>query len=84
MAKMAERTKELIAVGAAVTANCLPCLEYHVGKAREAGAAQEEIREAVEVGRTVRKGAAAKLDRLSAALTASAVAATATEGCGCA
>ncbi len=31
------RIKELIAIGASVTANCQPCLEYHVGKAKEAG-----------------------------------------------
>lgn len=79
MARMDERTKELIAVGAAVTANCLPCLEYHVGKAREVGAAGDEIREAIEMGRTVRKGAAAKLDRLSATLADPAAARTPTE-----
>ena len=83
MAKMDERSRELIAVGAAVTANCLPCLEYHVGKAREVGAAADEIGEAIEVGRTVRKGAAAKLDRLSATLTEPAATPPVTQGCGC-
>jgi AhpD family alkylhydroperoxidase len=45
-----ERMKELIAVGASVTANCLGCVEFHVAKAREDGADEEEIKEAIRVG----------------------------------
>ncbi|NIM05141.1 MAG: carboxymuconolactone decarboxylase family protein, partial [Armatimonadetes bacterium] len=44
---MDKRTKELIAIGASITANCQPCLEYHVTKARENGAEEEEIKEAI-------------------------------------
>jgi AhpD family alkylhydroperoxidase len=55
--------KELIAIGASVTANCQPCLEYHVTKARENGAEEDEIKEAVAVGKLVRKGAAGKMDQ---------------------
>jgi len=58
-----ERMKELIAVGASITANCQPCLEYHAGKALELGADHEEIREAVEIGKLVRKGASGKMDK---------------------
>jgi AhpD family alkylhydroperoxidase len=57
------KVKELIAVGASITANCQPCLEYHSKKALEAGADAEEIAEAVEMGKRVRKGAAAKMDQ---------------------
>ena len=60
---MDTRTKELIAIGASVTANCQPCLEYHVTKARENGAEEKEIKEAIAVGRTVRQGAAGKMDQ---------------------
>jgi AhpD family alkylhydroperoxidase len=60
-----EKTKELVAVGASITANCRPCLEYHTAKARELGAATEEILAAVEVGKLVRRGAAAKMDRFA-------------------
>ncbi len=63
-----ERSRELIAVGAAVTANCRGCLQYHVSKARDAGAGEEEISDAVEVGTMVRSGAAAQLDRTAADL----------------
>ncbi len=66
--KLDERVKELIAVGASVTANCRSCLQYHVGKAREAGAGEEEVSEAVEVGKMVRSGAASQLDRTAADL----------------
>ncbi len=62
---MDSRTKELIAVGASIAANCQPCLQYHVGKARENGADDEEIRMAIAVGKTVRQGAALKMDRFA-------------------
>ena len=48
--------KELIAVGASVTAHCQPCLTYHAAKAREMGIGDQEIREAVGVGQQVEKG----------------------------
>ena len=32
---MDEKTKELIAIGASVSAHCQPCLTYHVAKAKE-------------------------------------------------
>jgi AhpD family alkylhydroperoxidase len=44
------RLKELIAVGASVTAHCQLCLTYHVAKAKEMGIDDQEIREAVNVG----------------------------------
>jgi AhpD family alkylhydroperoxidase len=54
---MDERTRELIAIGASVSAHCQPCLEHHVRKARELGAEDADIREAVEVGGMVSDGA---------------------------
>ncbi len=79
--KLDERTAMLIAVGA--SANCLPCLEINVERAREHGIDPEEIAGAIELGRMVRKGAAAKLDRLAAALSSSAPAPTPDDDCGC-
>lgn len=58
------KVKELIAVGASVAANCQPCVKYHVGKAREMKATEDEIRQAIEVGKMVRKGAAGQMDGL--------------------
>lgn len=79
------RIKELIAVGASVTANCQPCLEYHVSMALEHGAEGPEITEAVEVGRMVRKGAAAKFDKHARSLIeiTPSPATAASGGCGC-
>lgn len=31
---MDDRTRELIAIGDSVVANCQPCLQYHVGEAK--------------------------------------------------
>ncbi len=59
------RIEELIAIGASITANCKPCLEYHVAKAKENGANDQEIAEAVAVGKMVRKGAASKMDQFT-------------------
>lgn len=68
---MDARSKELIAIGASVTANCVPCLRFHVNKAREAGVAETEIQEAVRVGRMVRRGAASQWDKEASTLLGS-------------
>ncbi len=57
------KVKELIAIGASVTANCKPCIEYHVAKAKENGATDEEVIEAIEIGKMVRKGSASQMDK---------------------
>ena len=69
------RTTELIAIGAACTANCIPCLRYHVEKAHEAGVEDSEIHQAIRVGRMVRKGASRKWDEEVATLLGTAAAA---------
>ena len=86
--KLDERIRELIAVGASVTANCQPCLRYHVGKAMESGAEEDEITEAIRVAKMVRKGAMAEMDKFASGIFRSAVAIGAAgegcgEGCGC-
>ncbi|MBN1457372.1 MAG: carboxymuconolactone decarboxylase family protein [Sedimentisphaerales bacterium] len=59
-----DKTIELIAVGAAVSANCHPCVKYHVAKAREMKIPEDEIKQAVDTGKMVRKGAAQQMDKL--------------------
>lgn len=61
---MDDRMKRLIAIGASVGANCHPCVEFHIGKALEMGIDKTEITEAVDMAKTVRKGAAASMDVL--------------------
>jgi AhpD family alkylhydroperoxidase len=58
------KIKELIAIGASVSANCHPCMKYHTAKARELKIDEAEIQQAVDVGRMVRKGAAGQMDEL--------------------
>ena len=66
--KLDNRVLRLIAVGASITANCQPCLQANVMKARESGADEQEIKEAIEVGKMVRKGAASKMDQFALGL----------------
>ena len=55
--------KELVAIGASIAANCQPCVKYHVGKARKMKIEEEEIQQAIEVGKMVRRGAAGQMDK---------------------
>jgi 4-carboxymuconolactone decarboxylase len=52
---LSERERELVALGAALGSNCVPCMVFHVGAAKKAGIADEEITEAVELADKVRK-----------------------------
>ena len=61
------KVKELIAIGASVSANCHPCVTYHVNKAREMATDEKDIQQAIEVGKMVRKGAADQMDKLTSA-----------------
>jgi len=84
--KLDDRIIRLIAVGASITANCQPCLETNVAKALENGADDQEISEAIEVGKRVRAGAASKMDQfasdLNAAIPSSAIGWNGECGCG--
>jgi AhpD family alkylhydroperoxidase len=57
-----EKILRLIAVGASVSANCQPCLQTNLTKARENGCDEQEIAEAIWAGKMVRRGAASKMD----------------------
>jgi len=58
------KTKELIAIGASVACNCHPCVKYHIGKAQELNIESELIKQAINVGKMVRNGAATQMDEL--------------------
>jgi AhpD family alkylhydroperoxidase len=47
---LSNRHKELIAVGISVVIDCESCMQWHIEQAARAGASQDEILEAVEVG----------------------------------
>ena len=65
---MDEQIKELIAIGASVSAHCQPCLTYHLEKARELGIDEESIRAAIETGHMVEKGAMSSMKKFSASI----------------
>ena len=66
---MEDKIKLLIAVGASVTANCLPCLKTAVTQAESVGVDKKEIIEAIAIGRVVRRGAFGKMDKFASNLT---------------
>jgi AhpD family alkylhydroperoxidase len=66
---MENKTKILIAVGAAITANCQPCLKTAITQAQGIGVEKKEILEAIAIGRIVRRGAVGKMDKFASALT---------------
>jgi len=53
--KLDRRIRELVAVGASIAGNCLPCLRYHLAEALKAGCTPEEISEAIELSKRVKE-----------------------------
>ncbi len=45
-----QQAKELIAVGISVVINCESCMQWHIEQATKAGASEQEVLEAIEVG----------------------------------
>jgi len=63
-----EKVRELIAVGAAIAANNPPEVKYRIARARQLGADDASLNDAVEIGRLVRRGAASKTDAFALSL----------------
>ena len=61
MEKLTRSERELVALGAALGSNCVPCIEYHVPKAREAGLTDAQISEAIRLADQVRQVPARKV-----------------------
>ena len=55
MKKLTEKERELVAIGAALGSNCVPCVVYHVRLARKTGLTDDQIREFIAVAEEVRK-----------------------------
>ncbi len=62
---MNESTKELVAVGASFATNCQPCLTFHVDKARNLEIGDDEIDEAIAVGRMIQKGTMSAMSKFA-------------------
>jgi len=51
---LSERELEMVAVGASIGANCIPCLEWHGKKCFEIGVDTDELQQAVELAMKVK------------------------------
>jgi AhpD family alkylhydroperoxidase len=80
---METETKLLIAVGAAVTANCQPCLKTLLKTALENKVEEKDILEAINIAKTVRKNSSTQIDRFLSSIGSTDALQNATEGCGC-
>jgi AhpD family alkylhydroperoxidase len=61
MRQLTLRDRELVALGAALAANCIPCVEFHIPKAREAGISDAELSEVLALADKVRQVPAKKV-----------------------
>src|SRR5512139_1199739 len=66
MDKLTNAERELVALGAAMGSNCVPCIEYHIPEATKAGLTNSQISEAIGLADKVRQVPARKV--LDAAL----------------
>jgi len=86
MSELKSREKSLVALGAAVASNCVPCVEYHVPVAKKIGLSDGQIKEALQIADKVRRHPArmvleAARARIAEGQNSSADAAG--SGCGC-
>ena len=81
------RVTSLISIGVSVGVNCQPCLKHHVAHAKELGITEQEIQDAINVGKTVKRGAANSMDRyieeIGAEKPTASAGAEKSCGCGC-
>lgn len=61
MDELSNAERELVALGAALGSNCVPCLELHVPEARKAGLSDPQINEAIRLADAVRRTPARKV-----------------------
>lgn len=62
---LAKKHKELIAVGISIVIDCESCLEWHIREALSAGATEEQVLEAIEVGMEMGGGPATVTSRFA-------------------
>ncbi len=49
-----EQVAELVAIGAAIAANCEPCFKYHYDQAMKLGVSERDMRHAVDLAQKVK------------------------------
>lgn len=60
---MDSKEQVMVALGAAIGVNCIPCFDHLYGKAREVGLGDQEIRDIVATAYKVKNGAATFLKK---------------------
>jgi 4-carboxymuconolactone decarboxylase len=55
MDKLSPAERELVAIGASVASNCIPCVTYHIAKAKKLGLSEAQVTEAVTLADKVRQ-----------------------------
>jgi len=55
MNELTAREMELVAIGAAIGSNCVPCIEYHIPAAKRAGLTNGQILAAIQITDSVKK-----------------------------
>ena len=70
---------ELVAIGAAIAANCEPCLKYHYREAQKLGVSKGDMARAVEMGAKVKDSPHQAILKLAHRLTGSTLAIRVTE-----
>ena len=60
-----EAVAELVAIGAAIAANCEPCFKYHFNQARKLGATRRDIALAVAMAEAVKAAPAKAIHALA-------------------
>ena len=61
MTQLSKVQIELVALGAAMGSNCVPCMQYHIPEARKAGLTDLQIAEAIRKADKVRQVPARKV-----------------------
>lgn len=61
MSILDNRERELVAIGAAMGSNCVPCIEYHIEQAKKAGLSEAAISEAIAFADKIRQVPAEKV-----------------------
>lgn len=62
---MEQKTKELVAIAAAVAGKCQPCFAHHFKQAQELGIPQEQIDEAIRLAMDIRASGVKHMDEFA-------------------
>jgi AhpD family alkylhydroperoxidase len=60
-----KRTKELVAMAAAIAGKCQPCFACHFKQAKELGIPQEQIDEAIQLAKDIRASGDKHMDEFA-------------------